>query len=136
MISGNKNTNHVRNFWFRQTIYRIIIIIIIIMIIIIMIIIIMIIIIMIMIRRRRRRRIKKVKAISLKPNRSVYETFSLFVCWKQMVYHSFVLSVWIHGFSFFFFFFFARRGCQGSISSFTFLFFKVNLPIHITFCTS
>ena len=62
MISGNKNTKHVRNFLFRQTIYRIMIIIIIIMIIIIM----------IMIRRRRRRRIKKVKAISLQHNQSVY----------------------------------------------------------------
>ena len=95
----------------------------------IIIIIIMIIIIIIMIRRRRRRRIKKVKAISLKHNRSVYETFSLFVCWKEMVYiytsihSSFQYEFMVFLFSFFFF---REEGCQGSIFSFTFLFFKVN----------
>ena len=100
VISGNKNTKHVRNFWFRQTFYRIIIIIIIII---------------IMIRRRRRRRIKKVKAISLKHNRSVYETFSLFVCWKQMVYiYTSIHSSFQYEFMvFFFFFFFSRGGMSG-----------------------
>ena len=130
MISGNKNTKHVRNFWFRQTIDRIIIIIIIIMMIII-------IIIMIMIRRRRSRRIKKVKGKTQPISLLNILSFCLLETNGIYLYvHSFVLSVWIHGFSFFFCFFFARRGCQGSIFSFTFLFFKVNLPIHITFCTS
>ena len=60
VISGNKNTKLARNFLFRQTFYRtyfpfnITIIIIII------------------IRRRRRRRRVKMKAFSLKHNRSVY----------------------------------------------------------------
>ena len=82
----------------------------------IIIIIIMIIIIIIMIRRRRRRRIKKVKAISLKHNRSVYETFSLFVCWKEMVYiytsihSSFQYEFMVFLFSFFFF---SRGGMSG-----------------------
>ena len=89
----------------------------------------MIIIIIIMIRRRRRRRIKKVKAISLKHNRSVYETFSLFVCWKEMVYiytsihSSFQYEFMVFRFSFFFFF--ARRDVRDPFFLLLFYFLKL-----------
>ena len=68
MIPGDKNTKHVRNFSFRQTFYRTYFPFKIIMITII----IVIVIIIIIRRRRRRRRRIKMKAISLKHNRSVY----------------------------------------------------------------
>ena len=117
MISGNKATKQVRNFWFRQTSFSLYSTF------------------PLKYQWNNNNNKKKITAIFLKQNWAVYQTFCLFVGNKWYLFiRPFIRPLSIN--SWFSFSFLLGEGMSGGsifLSSFFCLFFKSNLPIHITF---